>query len=107
MGPEGTLATGTPQPNIMPSTPESGMYSPSRYPQQQQQRSVRGVATNSPSQSGSSEAVEVKCASGHTSNACVSSPDMIPMAINSPLKAHPRAAPSPASKLLCINSSSR
>lgn len=43
MGPEGNLATGTPQPNIMPSTPESGMYSPSRYPQQQQQqqRSVR------------------------------------------------------------------
>ncbi|NWQ83251.1 ARI1A protein, partial [Columbina picui] len=38
MGPEGNLATGTPQPNIMPSTPESGMYSPSRYPQQQQQQ---------------------------------------------------------------------
>lgn len=32
---------------------------------------------------------------------------MIPMAINSPLKAHPRAAPSPASKPPCISSSSR
>lgn len=51
MGPEGNLATGTPQPNIMPSTPDSGMYSPSRYPQQQQQqqRSVWGLATNSSS----------------------------------------------------------
>ncbi|XP_009871880.1 PREDICTED: AT-rich interactive domain-containing protein 1A [Apaloderma vittatum] len=38
MGPEGNLATGAPQPNLMPSTPESGMYSPSRYPQQQQQQ---------------------------------------------------------------------
>lgn len=37
----------------------------------------------------------------------LSSPDMIPMAINSPLKAHPRAAPSPASKPPCISSSSR
>lgn len=109
MGPEGNLATGTPQPNIMPSTPESGMYSPSRYPQQQQQqqRSVRGVATNSSSPLESSETVKVKHASDQTSNASVSSPDMIPMAINSPLKAHPRAAPSLASKLLCINSNSR
>uniref|UniRef100_A0A7M4FTA1 AT-rich interaction domain 1A n=1 Tax=Crocodylus porosus TaxID=8502 RepID=A0A7M4FTA1_CROPO len=38
MGPEGSLGTGTPQPNILPSTPDSGMYSPSRYPQQQQQQ---------------------------------------------------------------------
>ncbi|CAI5781562.1 AT-rich interactive domain-containing protein 1A isoform X1 [Podarcis lilfordi] len=38
MGPETNLGTGTPQPNIMPSTPDSGMYSPSRYPQQPQQR---------------------------------------------------------------------
>ncbi|XP_069738653.1 AT-rich interactive domain-containing protein 1A-like [Phaenicophaeus curvirostris] len=37
-GPEGNLASGTPQPNIMPSSPESGMYSPSRYPQPQQQQ---------------------------------------------------------------------
>lgn len=44
MGPEGNLGSGTPQPSILPSTPESGMYSPSRYPQQQQQRSVRGAA---------------------------------------------------------------
>ncbi|XP_061216696.1 AT-rich interactive domain-containing protein 1A isoform X6 [Neopsephotus bourkii] len=58
MGPEGTLATGTPQPNIMPSTPESGMYSPSRYPQQQQQQqrhdsygnqfSTQGTSSGSP-----------------------------------------------------------
>ncbi|XP_010217220.1 PREDICTED: AT-rich interactive domain-containing protein 1A [Tinamus guttatus] len=56
MGPEGSLATGTPQPNIMPSTPESGMYSPSRYPQQQQQRhdsygnqfSTQGTSSGSP-----------------------------------------------------------
>ncbi|XP_075378329.1 AT-rich interactive domain-containing protein 1A isoform X3 [Mycteria americana] len=58
MGPEGNLATGTPQPNIMPSTPESGMYSPSRYPQQQQQQqrhdsygnqfSTQGTSSGSP-----------------------------------------------------------
>ncbi|XP_015674210.1 AT-rich interactive domain-containing protein 1A isoform X2 [Protobothrops mucrosquamatus] len=38
MGPEASLGTGTPQPNILPSTPDSGMYSPSRYSQQPQQR---------------------------------------------------------------------
>uniref|UniRef100_A0A803T169 AT-rich interaction domain 1A n=1 Tax=Anolis carolinensis TaxID=28377 RepID=A0A803T169_ANOCA len=38
MGPDTNLGTGTPQPSIMPSTPDSGMYSPSRYPQQPQQR---------------------------------------------------------------------
>lgn len=109
MGPEGNLAAGTPQPNIMPSTPESGMYSPSRYPQQQQQqqRCGGGVATNSSSQFKSSETVKVKHVSDEKNNASVSSPDMIPMAINSPLKAHPRAAPSLASKLPCINSNSR
>uniref|UniRef100_A0A8C7EE13 AT-rich interaction domain 1A n=1 Tax=Nothoprocta perdicaria TaxID=30464 RepID=A0A8C7EE13_NOTPE len=56
MGPEGNMATGTPQPNIMPSTPESGMYSPSRYPQQQQQRhdsygnqfSTQGTSSGNP-----------------------------------------------------------
>ena len=54
MGPEGNLAAGTPQPNIMPSTSESGMYSPSRYPQQQQQqqRFVWGVAARSSFQLG-------------------------------------------------------
>ncbi|NWY00918.1 ARI1A protein, partial [Nothoprocta ornata] len=54
MGPEGNLATGTPQPNIMPSTPESGMYSPSRYPQQQQQRSVHDSYGNQFSTQGTS-----------------------------------------------------
>uniref|UniRef100_A0A8C9LGC4 AT-rich interaction domain 1A n=1 Tax=Pavo cristatus TaxID=9049 RepID=A0A8C9LGC4_PAVCR len=57
MGPEGNLAAGTPQPNIMPSTSESGMYSPSRYPQQQQQQrhdsygnqfSTQGTSSGSP-----------------------------------------------------------
>lgn len=45
LGPEGGLGSGTPQPSILPSTPEAGMYSPSRYPQQQQQqqRSVPGA----------------------------------------------------------------
>lgn len=99
MGPEGGLGSGTPQPSILPSTPEAGMYSPSRYPQQQQQqqRSVPGAA--GPTQG--SQPVTV------TLTRLFSSPDMIPMAINSPLKAHPRAAPSPASKPPCISSSSR
>ncbi|XP_061454042.1 AT-rich interactive domain-containing protein 1A isoform X2 [Rhineura floridana] len=56
MGPEANLGTGTPQPNIMPSTPDSGMYSPSRYPQQPQQRhdsygnqfSTQGTSSSSP-----------------------------------------------------------
>ncbi|NXN09678.1 ARI1A protein, partial [Indicator maculatus] len=57
MGPEGNLAAGTPQPNLLPSTPESGMYSPSRYPQQQQQQrhdsygnqfSTQGTSSGSP-----------------------------------------------------------
>ncbi|POI31648.1 hypothetical protein CIB84_004601, partial [Bambusicola thoracicus] len=58
MGPEGNLAAGTPQQNIMPSTSESGMYSPSRYPQQQQQQqrhdsygnqfSTQGTSSGSP-----------------------------------------------------------
>ncbi|KAF7242379.1 AT-rich interactive domain-containing protein 1A [Varanus komodoensis] len=56
MGPEANLGTGTPQPNIMPSTPDSGMYSPSRYPQQPQQRhdsygnqfSTQGTSSGSP-----------------------------------------------------------
>ncbi|XP_069335721.1 AT-rich interactive domain-containing protein 1A isoform X4 [Eulemur rufifrons] len=38
IGPEGNMGTGAPQPNLMPSTPDSGMYSPSRYPPQQQQQ---------------------------------------------------------------------
>ncbi|KAM8796209.1 AT-rich interactive domain-containing protein 1A isoform 2-T2 [Eudromia elegans] len=54
MGPEGSLATGTPQANILPSTPESGMYSPSRYPQQQQQRSVHDSYGNQFSTQGTS-----------------------------------------------------
>ncbi|XP_008633369.1 PREDICTED: AT-rich interactive domain-containing protein 1A [Corvus brachyrhynchos] len=58
MGPEGNLGSGTPQPSILPSTPESGMYSPSRYPQQQQQQqrhdsygnqfSTQGTSSGSP-----------------------------------------------------------
>ncbi|XP_066494431.1 AT-rich interactive domain-containing protein 1A isoform X1 [Tiliqua scincoides] len=56
MGPETNLGTGTPQPNLMPSTPDSGMYSPSRYPQQPQQRhdsygnqfSTQGTSSGSP-----------------------------------------------------------
>lgn len=109
MGPEGNLATGTPQPNIMPSTPESGMYSPSRYPQQQQQqqRSVRVLPQPALPNFKSYGTEKVKRVSYHMSNAYVFPPDMIPMAINSPLKAHPRAPPSPASKLPCTNSNSR
>uniref|UniRef100_A0A8C0ZFR2 AT-rich interaction domain 1A n=1 Tax=Cyanistes caeruleus TaxID=156563 RepID=A0A8C0ZFR2_CYACU len=58
MGAEGSLGSGTPQPSILPSTPESGMYSPSRYPQQQQQQqrhdsygnqfSTQGTSSGSP-----------------------------------------------------------
>lgn len=39
MGTDGSMGPGVPQPNIMPSNAESGMYSPNRYPPQQQ-RSV-------------------------------------------------------------------
>lgn len=41
LGPEGNMGTGAPQPNLMPSNPDSGMYSPSRYPPQQQQQQQR------------------------------------------------------------------
>nr|XP_005895947.1 PREDICTED: AT-rich interactive domain-containing protein 1A isoform X3 [Bos mutus] len=41
IGPEGNMGTGAPQPNLMPSNPDSGMYSPSRYPPQQQQQQQR------------------------------------------------------------------
>uniref|UniRef100_A0A2K6QAB6 AT-rich interaction domain 1A n=1 Tax=Rhinopithecus roxellana TaxID=61622 RepID=A0A2K6QAB6_RHIRO len=41
IGPEGNMSTGAPQPNLMPSNPDSGMYSPSRYPPQQQQQQQR------------------------------------------------------------------
>ena len=30
------MGTAAPQPNLMPSNPDSGMYSPSRYPAQPQ-----------------------------------------------------------------------
>jgi len=39
MGTDGSMGPGVPQPNMMPSNAESGMYSPNRYPPQQQ-RSV-------------------------------------------------------------------
>lgn len=39
IGPEGSMGPVVPQPNILPSNAESGMYSPNRYPPQQQ-RSV-------------------------------------------------------------------
>lgn len=37
------MGTGAPQPNLIPSNPDSGMYSPSRYPPQQQQQQQRCV----------------------------------------------------------------
>ncbi|XP_036252883.2 LOW QUALITY PROTEIN: AT-rich interactive domain-containing protein 1A [Molothrus ater] len=58
LGPEGSLGSGTPQPSILPAAPDSGMYSPSRYPQQQQQQqrhdsygnqfSTQGTSSGSP-----------------------------------------------------------
>lgn len=39
MGPENNMGPGVPQPNMMPSNTDTGMYSPNRYPSQQQ-RSV-------------------------------------------------------------------
>ncbi|XP_071393571.1 AT-rich interactive domain-containing protein 1A-like [Centroberyx affinis] len=35
MGPDGSMGPGAPQPNLMPSGADTGMYSPSRPPQQQ------------------------------------------------------------------------
>lgn len=35
MGPEGGMGPGAPQPNMMPSGADTGMYSPSRPPPQQ------------------------------------------------------------------------
>lgn len=34
MGPDGSLGPGAPQPNMMPSGADTGMYSPSRPPPQ-------------------------------------------------------------------------
>ncbi|KAI9548526.1 AT-rich interactive domain-containing protein 1A [Dissostichus eleginoides] len=39
MGPEGSMGPGAPQPNMMPSGAETGMYSPSRPPPQQRHES--------------------------------------------------------------------
>ncbi|XP_017293478.1 AT-rich interactive domain-containing protein 1A isoform X2 [Kryptolebias marmoratus] len=39
MGPEGTMGPGAPQPNMMPSGADTGMYSPSRPPPQQRHES--------------------------------------------------------------------
>ncbi|XP_076827809.1 AT-rich interactive domain-containing protein 1A isoform X2 [Brachyhypopomus gauderio] len=36
MGPEGSMGPTVPQPNMMPSNTDAGMYSPNRYPAQQQ-----------------------------------------------------------------------
>ncbi|XP_055066514.2 AT-rich interactive domain-containing protein 1A isoform X1 [Misgurnus anguillicaudatus] len=36
IGPEASMGPGVPQPNILPANAESGMYSPNRYPPQQQ-----------------------------------------------------------------------
>lgn len=35
MGPDGSVGPGAPQPNMMPSGADTGMYSPSRPPPQQ------------------------------------------------------------------------
>lgn len=35
MGPDGSMGPGAPQPNMMPSGADTGMYSPSRPPPQQ------------------------------------------------------------------------
>lgn len=35
MGPDGSMGPGVPQPNMMPSGADTGMYSPSRPPPQQ------------------------------------------------------------------------
>ncbi|XP_039595181.1 AT-rich interactive domain-containing protein 1A isoform X1 [Polypterus senegalus] len=42
MGPEGSMGPGGPQPNLMPSNADSGMYSPNRYPPQQQRHDSYG-----------------------------------------------------------------
>ena len=96
------MGTGAPQPNLMPSNPDSGMYSPSRYPpQQQQQQQQRWVKP------GRRAAVTQASPLPPWSSTSLLPADMIPMAISSPLKAPLPAAPSPASRPQCISSSSR
>lgn len=46
MGPDGNMGPGAPQPNMMPSGADTGMYSPSRPPPQQ--RSVPLLAALTP-----------------------------------------------------------
>uniref|UniRef100_A0A4W5K1D2 AT-rich interaction domain 1A n=2 Tax=Hucho hucho TaxID=62062 RepID=A0A4W5K1D2_9TELE len=38
MGPEGSMGSGAPQPNLIAANADTGMYSPNRYPPQQQPR---------------------------------------------------------------------
>ncbi|KAG5842537.1 hypothetical protein ANANG_G00178670 [Anguilla anguilla] len=42
MGPDGTMGPGAPQPNMMPSSADTGMYSPNRCPPQQQRHDSYG-----------------------------------------------------------------
>ncbi|KAL7883894.1 hypothetical protein SRHO_G00015520 [Serrasalmus rhombeus] len=42
MGPDGSMGPGAPQPNMMPSSADTGMYSPNRPPQQQQRHESYG-----------------------------------------------------------------
>ncbi|XP_017549522.1 AT-rich interactive domain-containing protein 1A isoform X3 [Pygocentrus nattereri] len=42
MGPEGGMGPGVPQPSMMPSNTDTGMYSPNRYPPQQQRHDSYG-----------------------------------------------------------------
>ncbi|KAG9332257.1 hypothetical protein JZ751_015466 [Albula glossodonta] len=42
LGPEGGMGPAAPQPNLMPSNADAGMYSPNRYPPQQQRHDSYG-----------------------------------------------------------------
>ena len=44
MGPDGSMGPGAPQPNLMPSGADSGMYSPSRPPPVQRSVSETGLS---------------------------------------------------------------
>lgn len=93
MGPDGSLGPGAPQPNMMPSGADTGMYSPSRPPPQQ--RSVPATFSFPP----------FFLFSGFLTFSSFAG--TIPIAISSLVKGRPLVAHIQTSNQECILSSSR